>query len=251
MKTGELLDCPFCNFTDHDHYFLLQHVETIHPEGGRPSPFTVRDEVTHQLEPPVEEMEGARDSSSEYIECQCGEFCLLTEFESHLDMHYAEGMGFDETPKTPADQASSGDILSPGKASPPQMEITLPSPLHIVTSGPSQPIPIRSVVECSHRSASRRSGNAVRDFMDVLRHSTSPTPTKPSQATRNRVPRRLGVRDTGNVFVNIPADDSNRGLSWALMLTKNKCQIGYARSLRSAQKSRSSIRSLQMVDCCE
>lgn len=197
MKTGELLDCPFCNFTDHDHYFLLQHVETIHPEGGRPSPFTVRDEVTHQLEPPVEEMEGARDSSSEYIECQCGEFCLLTEFESHLDMHYAEGMGFDETPKTPADQASSGDILSPGKASPPQMEITLPSPLHIVTSGPSQPIPIRSVVECSHRSASRRSGNAVRDFMDVLRHSTSPTPTKPSQATRNRVPRRLGRAELG------------------------------------------------------
>ena len=198
MKTGELLDCPFCNFTDHDHYFLLQHVETIHPEGGGPSPFAVRDEVkTH-----TEEMEGARDNSSEYIECQCGEFCLLTEFESHLDMHYVEGMGFDETPRTPgalADKAASGNILSPRKASPPQMENTSPSPLHMVTSGPSQPIPIRSVVEHSHRSTNRRSGIAVRDFMGVLRHSTSPSSTKPSQAVRNRVPRRLGVRDTSSL----------------------------------------------------
>lgn len=202
MKTGELLDCPFCNFTDHDHYFLLQHVETIHPEGGGPSPFAVRDEVTHQLEPLAQEMEGARDNSSEYIECQCGEFCLLTEFESHLDMHYAEGMGFDETPRTPvasADKAASGNILSPGKASPPQMENTSPGPLRMVTSGPSQPIPIRSVVEHSHRSTNRRSGNAVRDFMDVLRHSTSSTSMKPSQAIRNRVPRRLGVHDTSNL----------------------------------------------------
>ena len=198
MKTGELLDCPFCDFTDHDHYFLLQHVETIHPEGGRPSPFAVREELIHQDEPPAEEMEGAKDNSSEYTECQCGEFCLLTEFESHLEMHYAEGMGFDETSRIPADATGPVSTLYPGKASSPQMEFTSPTPLHIVASGLSRPIPIRSVVERPHRSTSRKSGNAVRDLVDVLRHSTTPPSTKPSQAARNRVPRRLGVRDSRN-----------------------------------------------------
>ncbi|CAF9933021.1 MAG: hypothetical protein ALECFALPRED_005462 [Alectoria fallacina] len=201
MKTGEFLDCPWCNFTDRDHYFLLQHVETIHPEGGRPSPFAIREEVTHQSEPPseeMEEMEGARDCSSEYIECQCREFCLLTEFESHLEMHYAEGMGFDEPSRTSADVAAPASNIYPGKTASPPMEIPSPSPLHVVTSGPSRPIPIKPAVERSHLSTSRRRGNAVRDFIGVLRHSTSPPPPrKSSQATRNRVPRRLGRAELG------------------------------------------------------
>jgi hypothetical protein len=42
----ESFSCPFCDFTDHDSYFLLQHVELIHPENGE-SPFiaTERDEA--------------------------------------------------------------------------------------------------------------------------------------------------------------------------------------------------------------
>lgn len=193
MKTAELLDCPFCDFTDHDHYFLLQHVETIHPEGGRPSPFAVRQELTQQFGPPTEKMEGPRDNSSEYTECQCGEFCLLTEFESHLEMHYAEGMGIDET-------SAPESSLYPSRAPSPQMESSPTTPLPVSTSGSSRPLPIRAVVERSHRSTSRKSGNAVRDFIGVLRHSTSPPSRKPAQAARNRVPRRLGVRDSNNVF---------------------------------------------------
>lgn len=200
MKTRELLDCPFCNFTDHDHYFLLQHVETIHPEGGRPSPFAIREELTQQIGPSAEGMEGPRDNSSEYTECQCGEFCLLTEFGSHLEMHYAEGVGSDETSRTPADLAAPESTLYPGKASPPQMESPSPTLLPILTSGSSRPPPTRAVVERSHRSTSQKSGNAVRDFLDGLRHSTSPSSRKPAQAARNRVPRRLGVRDSSNIF---------------------------------------------------
>lgn len=199
MKTGELLDCPFCAFTDHDHYFLLQHVETIHPEGGRPSPFAVREQPTHQVEPPIDEMEGATRTSSDYIECQCGEFCLLTELESHLDMHNAEDMGFDEVSRAAAGVAAPESTFHPGEASSPRMEYPVPTPPHIVTSDPSRPIPIKSVVERSHRSTSRKSGNSVRDFIGVLRHSTSPPSRKSSQAARNRVPRRLGVRDSGHV----------------------------------------------------
>ena len=192
----EPLDCPFCSFTDNDHYFLLQHVETVHPEGGRPSPFAVGVEVTRKREIPVEETTGVQNSSSEYIECQCGEFCLLTEFQNHLEMHYAERIGFDETSRASADTAASEAIIRQGKDSPPQMESSSPTPPQFVTSGPSQPIPIRSVVERSHRSTGWKSGNAVRDFIDVLRHSTSPPSRKPAQAARNRAPRRLGVRDS-------------------------------------------------------
>ena len=200
MKTGELLDCPFCDFTDHDHFFLLQHVETMHPEGGRPSPFAVREEPVHLVEPPAEEMEGARNSSSGYIECQCGEFCLLTEFESHLEMHYAEGMGFDETSRAPTDAAAPESTLHPRNALSPRMRHSSPTPLHVVTSGPSRPVPTRSAVERPHRSSSRKSGSAVRDFIDVLRHSTSPPSRQPSQAARNRVPRRLGVRESSSII---------------------------------------------------
>lgn len=198
MKTSDLLGCPFCDFTDHDHLFLLQHVETIHPEGGQPSPFAVREELIHQVEPPAEETEGARDSSSGYIECQCGEFCLLAEFESHFEMHYAEGMGSDGTSIAPAGATAPEPTTYRGKALSPQMEFPPPTPLHIVTSGPSRPVPIRSVVEHPHRSSNQKSRSAVRDLIDVLRHSTSPPPRKPSQAARNGVPRRLGVRESNS-----------------------------------------------------
>ena len=213
MKTGELLDCPFCDFTDHDHIFLLQHVETIHPEGGQPSPFAVREELLHQAGPPAEEMEGASDSSFGYIECQCGEFCLLTEFESHLEMHYAEGMGLDERSRLPANAAAPESTLHRGRASSPQMGFPSPVPLHIVTSGPSRPVPIRSGPEHPHRSSSRKSSTAVRDLIDVLRHSTSPPSGKLSQAARNRVPRRLGVGDGSSINCKCVANDSNRELS--------------------------------------
>ena len=201
MKTGKLLDCPFCDFTDHDHLFLLQHVETIHPEGGQPSPFAVRGELIHQVEPPAEETEGARDGSSGYIECQCGEFCLLAEFESHLEMHYAEGIGFGGTSRAPAGAAGAAapePTLHRSRALSPQMEFPLPTPLHNVTSGPSRPVPISSVVDHPHRSSYPKGGSAVRDLIDVLRHSTSPPPKKPSQAARNGIPRRLGVRESNS-----------------------------------------------------
>ena len=189
MKTGDPLNCPFCDFIDHDHIFLLQHVETIHPEGGQPSPFAVREELeelTHPIEAPTEEMEGARDNSLEYIECQCGEFFLLTEFESHLEMHYAESMGCDEASKAPINTVAL-DATAHRASS---------TPIHIVTPGPSRPVPIRSVAD---RSSSRKTGSAVRDLVDVLCHSTSPPSKKVSQPARSRVPRRLGVRDSSSI----------------------------------------------------
>jgi hypothetical protein len=40
----ESFSCPFCSFSNQDSYFLLQHVELIHPENGE-SPFIATDLV--------------------------------------------------------------------------------------------------------------------------------------------------------------------------------------------------------------
>ena len=191
MKTVQVMDCPFCDFIDYDHFFLLRHVETNHPEGDRPSPFAIREELAHQLEPPASEMEGARDDSSEYLECQCGEFCFLTEIESHLEMHHAEGMGADELLRAPADATNR-----PSNALPPRLEFpSRHSPLE-ATSSLNQSFSIRPAIAPLHRKSSRKSGSTVRGLMDALRHSTSSSSSKLSQAARNRVPRRLGVRES-------------------------------------------------------
>ena len=233
LKMEELLDCPFCAFTDHDPFFLLQHVETVHPEGGRPSPFAVRESLTHQVEPPAGEMEGIRDNSSGYIECQCGEFCLLTEFESHLEMHYAEGFGADEFLLSSAEAAALKFTLRPSKTSSSQVELPSTTPSHVVVSHPGRSGSNRSVLDPPlHRRSSRKSGSSVRDLIGVLCRSTSSPSSQHPQAARNRVPRRLGVCESICVTLNTFTDGSNRELNWALMLTKKRCRTGYAGSLR-------------------
>ena len=105
----EQLTCPFCDFKDGDSYFMLQHVELIHPEDGE-SPFLVTEEEpsrAYQHEPDGEKEtakgNGPKDGSTqpfdsskrdEYVECphECGEFVLSTDLSTHLDFHIAEKM---------------------------------------------------------------------------------------------------------------------------------------------------------------
>lgn len=114
----EAFSCPFCDFSDQDSYFLLQHVELIHPENGE-SPFIAterddnNDEESHSSSSNQEnnEMEGALqhgqtvpstapslNSPATYIECpyNCGELVISTEITSHTDFHLAENMAFEE-----------------------------------------------------------------------------------------------------------------------------------------------------------
>lgn len=197
MKSERALGCPFCNFTDHDHYFLLQHVETIHPEGGRPSPFAVQEKIGEGARYFAEEMECTRKSPADYIECQCGESCLLAKFESHLEMHYAEGISFDEWRSNSAGALMPNSrILYHGRFSS-ITENPRPPTLKGIFSGPSKPIP--TMVKHPHRGTSRKSGNAVRDLIGVLRRPSSPPSHRPSQTSGTRAPRRLGVRTASGV----------------------------------------------------
>lgn len=111
----ESFSCPFCDFSDPDSYFLLQHVELIHPENGE-SPFiaTERDEAearsssssqkNGEKEAAPQQKQTTRSSASSvdspatYIGCpyNCGELVASAELTSHTDFHLAENMAFEE-----------------------------------------------------------------------------------------------------------------------------------------------------------
>lgn len=82
--------CPFCSFEDVDADFTLQHINLVHPENedapyiGKP-----RQEPTR---PSPTEPEGSTD----WIECPCGDFCMITEIQQHIDLHEAENTDFND-----------------------------------------------------------------------------------------------------------------------------------------------------------
>ena len=118
-STMENPACPFCEFTDKDSYFMMQHVELIHPENGE-SPFIVREDDRLSRTYRGEEEEAAQQQDqgppsqiskdNEYVECpyDCGELVQATELPSHKDFHVAEGMALAEAGMPSEVQSSSG-----------------------------------------------------------------------------------------------------------------------------------------------
>ena len=185
-RLQESLDCPFCKFNDTDQYELLYHVETSHPESSRPSPFSTKHAFSAGARGDVEQTGRAKTPSSEYIECQCGEFCLLAEFESHLEMHYAEGMGDEEIQKKPSlPTIAASSNKSPSTRPVPQVTNTSRD---VVPSGryldPLKPVANRR----SHSEG--RKNSLIQDFIGILRFPAAPPPKSRSHG----VPKRLGVR---------------------------------------------------------
>lgn len=120
----ESFSCPFCDFVDKDSYFLLQHVELIHPEGGE-SPFIVSESTevegcassssTQRSEGVLKSIDGPQEAtldpeqgssqttllagkSPTYVECpySCGELIASAELTSHTDFHLAEKMALED-----------------------------------------------------------------------------------------------------------------------------------------------------------
>lgn len=98
----ETLSCPFCDFTDDDSYFMIQHVELLHPEGE--SPFVVREDNDDGLKE-GDENAGSSDpvtpasaTGSDYVDCphKCGEVIPAAELPNHIDFHIAEGMALED-----------------------------------------------------------------------------------------------------------------------------------------------------------
>ena len=124
------LCCPFCDFKDSDEYFLVQHVELLHPENGQ-SPFIAEDEIVQpyssslatieegkQLEERAKDSEFLRNgapSAHDYVECSvCSEFIVSAESATHQDLHVAENIQTMEWAEVSGEHHSANLELSTG-----------------------------------------------------------------------------------------------------------------------------------------
>lgn len=108
----QTIHCPFCGFkTDREYQimvvgvilclrFLLTlpqlHLETMHPEGGH-SPFIPKDNAS--VAGFLSEGNGDGDEDPDFASCPidgCGEVILLTELDSHIEMHDVEDQDVDQ-----------------------------------------------------------------------------------------------------------------------------------------------------------
>jgi hypothetical protein len=124
---AESFSCPFCDSIEQDSYFLLQHVELVHPENGE-SPFIVTqsnevdgcasssgariaesadkgESVKHEPKEAaldqgqtLSQSISSPDKAHRYVECpySCGELVASAELTSHTDFHLAEKMALED-----------------------------------------------------------------------------------------------------------------------------------------------------------
>lgn len=190
------VDCPFCPFSDHETYFLMQHVELCHPESGE-SPFMVKESAGRQAESFNDvESTSTSDVSSEdeaYIECECGESVVLKEFESHTELHRDEGMALDEGEKKAANMAASRSPLRASHASFSGADRMPAVSLSDVNPGQRDPLDINTVIK--HRSCSKdtRQRHGVNKWKGLLLGTSSSTGRPKTAKDKHKSVRRLGV----------------------------------------------------------
>jgi hypothetical protein len=191
--------CPFCNFKDKDSYFLLQHVELIHPENGE-SPFIVKDDEPGRASSDPEltnNNHGKQDQSSaaslqdEYIDCphRCGERVSRAELSSHTDFHMAEEMALDEA----LSYSSEGD-LSTGPSSDAQAAEDMTK--YFSTDLPKS---LRNRDQLKPSTPDRNSPRRRLSLKEILLGSPGSPPSRSPVKSRKVAgdqTRRLGVSDT-------------------------------------------------------
>lgn len=191
-------NCPFCAFGDDDSEFLVQHVGLAHPETDD-SPFIVRehDRVRKNSVLSVEESAGSRGATSGdgYIECECGETVLVSEFSSHSDFHLAEGMALKEPEEM--DLGKDTTILSRDH-SPFATAGSMPSKsaLHNSSSPRNRSSP-SSAPNSQNRSPIQKHPYSIKDWANVLLGSAPKLRPKTAATRKRRSARRLGKSDLG------------------------------------------------------
>lgn len=164
--------CPFCAFCNPSPYFLAQHVEAVHPEKDEP-PFVSR----HFLDVDLPGDGGGEVAttcrgvpSQDYIECECGETVLLSEFDDHVQLHAAES----------ADMAVGTAQLPTG--------VTLSSS-HQTVTWPMMVPPVQPVDQGSALGGCNIADSAGDSYRSLL--------SKFNASPRNKSAKRLGVRPNG------------------------------------------------------
>ena len=192
------VDCPFCPFSDHEPYFLMQHVELCHPENGE-SPFMVKEGTSRQAErvDSDNESRSTSDDSSddeEYIECECGESVILKEFENHTELHRDEGMALDGGERKAADIAASKSPLRAGHASFSGAGRMPAISLSDVSPRLDKSLEINTVVKHRSRDPDIKQRHRVNKLKGLLLGSSSSTARHKTAKDKHKSVRRLGVR---------------------------------------------------------
>lgn len=204
---AELLSCPFCSFTDSDAYFLTQHVELCHPENGH-SPFIADQESSSEA---VEGDAGAR----EYIDCPrgCGEIVLGADLPSHLNLHAAEDIAFeDEEAEVRQYEETPPDYEDDFDRAPEHLDEEDSLRLH------------KGLSKVRHR----HDGNGKHGFHE----STSLSTVQGGKA------KRLGVLSFPLYPINTSVADSLYSVqSLVLMHTRSRCPRGSVKCWRTGQVS--------------
>lgn len=221
MEQVEDFMCPFCDFSDHDSYFLLQHVELCHPENGD-SPFIAK-HVEEPASTDPDEEGNTRDSTDSpsgddidgrYVVCprHCGETVNIAELSSHVEMHLAEGMMFDGTGgiATDEDMSQLHEERALIRKLETHFDTSLPDPLRNCNP-PSGSI---SSLDADTQP-SRQKKRDIIDWKRLLLGSESSRSKHNSGNGKHATIRRLGVGIPFSGNSRIRADILSEGRAWA------------------------------------
>lgn len=188
--------CPFCPFCDPSPYFLAQHIERLHPEPDEPS-FVSRHFLEDDEIDSGEVATGSDAPSQDYIECECGEAVLLSEFDDHVQLHSAESADMDVgTTQLPAGVTLTAPQDSNGWSFPSQpVDLntdTRPDHYAIPFGHSPGTKPSRAKHDVSYNRHDEQH-HTVKEWIDLLLGSNaSPSRTK-NHTTHPKDVRRLGV----------------------------------------------------------
>ena len=185
-------ECPFCPFKSLDSYSLMEHVECCHPENGF-SPFNVKEEAT------MPRLAGGRDDEAsgsfnalsheeDYFQCACGEVVMLPEVNSHFALHETEQTTVDEAVPASSGQEEMSATLSD--------EAVALASLADSETYPGIHSSSKSHVKHRSRVSNHKSHHGVKDFMNVLLGSKSTSVRPKAARAKQKLPRRLGVRNS-------------------------------------------------------
>lgn len=182
------IDCPFCPYSDDDYRYVIEHVECYHSEMGE-SPFAVKEEADKTMMVKDHYQTGAKASDAisedEYVECDCGELVVLSEFASHIALHESE--------QTITDVVTPATILYPSKSPEPIGEGINVAFMGKPETRASASSEGKSSFKRRSHSGHRKSHRPVHSFIDALL-GPSPSSSSPHAVrAKHQSPRRLGV----------------------------------------------------------
>lgn len=245
----DVLSCPFvpfCDFQDSDTEIMMQHVYLVHSEStdgsdgpDRPSDYNGRGQQSDGGSGSGESWEGATsasvtDAMSDFIDCHCGEYCLLAEFDDHLEMHNAEGMVFGDNEKvmtlTRLDVHHGDASTSDSKKHPED------PPQH--SNASSKLVPFARLM-VGHRRSDDLEHEGHNSVSDVRTEAVISRKSRTFSQHKKKA-MRLGVSIRSLIFylvIPVHPDFPGRAQSWALLLMNRRCPDGCVRYWKKGRKS--------------